>query len=204
MENESKEHDENDPLGLEEVDRQIRIEKLRQEIGEVTGGEMTEGHVGNADSRTTEAFLDHVLALETHGSVRPLDILMEKDGLQLPPPDSLDADALHTTLWELIRAMAKRRLVLHNTNHLSDRELYAYLLEEGLREEMMGFGLPFGNCHLDLIGSGSEEDIELNLRYYADDKERAWWAEGWPDDPLPPREKPPYDRDRQLPKADDS
>lgn len=38
--------------------------------------------------------------------------------------------------------------------------------------------------------------------YYSDDEERARWAKDFPDFPMPPREKPPYSRDRQLPKAE--
>ena len=51
-----------------------------------------------------------------------------------------------------------------------------------------------------MVGSGSEEDMELYHRYYADDEARAAWARSFPDDVIPPKEKPPYDRDRLLPK----
>ena len=122
----------------------------------------------------------------------------------MPPPDKLDDAALTTRLWELIRELARRRLFLHNTDHLSDRELYIWLVTDALREEMMGFGLPFGNCHLDMLGGCSEEDIILSMRYYSDDEERARWLKDFPDFPMPPKEKPPYDRDRRLPKAEQS
>ena len=56
------------------------------------------------------------------------------------------------------------------------------------------------NCHLDLVGSGSEEDIALWLKYYADEETRVQWARDFPDMVVPPHENPPYDRDRQLPK----
>jgi hypothetical protein len=39
------------------------------------------------------------------------------------------------------------------------------------------------------------------MRYYADEEERARWAADFPDFPMPPREKPPFDRDRHLPQA---
>jgi len=73
------------------------------------------------------------------------------------------------------------------------------LCEDALREEMMGFGLPFGSCHLDVLGSGSDEDTTLRMRYYADENERASWAADFPDFQIPPREKRPFDRDRHLP-----
>jgi hypothetical protein len=93
-------------------------------------------------------------------------------------------------------------LFLERTDHLSDRELYSWLWKNALREELMGFGMPFGNCHLDVLGGCSEEDLILGMRYYADPEERARWAKEFPDFPMPPSEKPPFDRDRRLPKPE--
>ena len=190
-----------DPLNLESVDRDIRIEKLRREIDDVAGGEMAHGKVNDCDPVLEEAFLENVLRVENHGLVCPMDALA-KAGFQLPPPAELDEAALSARLWELIRELARRRLFLHSTDHLSDRELYTWLVADALREELMGFGLPFGNCHLDVLGACRDEDIVLQMRYYADDEERARWAKDFPGFPMPPREKPLYDRDRLLPKAE--
>lgn len=190
-----------DPLSLEGVDREIRIEKLRRQIDAVADGEMFSGKVAECDPKVEEAFLENVLALETHGFVSPFDTLI-KDGFELPLPEQLEDAALTAKLWELLRELGKRRLFLHSTDHLSDRELYTWLITDALREEMMGFGLPFGNCHLDALGGGSEEDLILSMRYYSDDKERAGWAKDFPDFPMPPKEQPPFDRDRLLPKSE--
>jgi hypothetical protein len=190
-----------DPLGLEGVDREIRIEKLRREIDEVAGGEMFSGQTADCDPKVEEAFLEHVLALETHGYVAPLEALL-KDGFDLPLPEKLDDASLTAKLWELIRELGKRRLFLHSTNHLSDRELYTWLVTDALREALMGFGLPFGNCHLDVLGGCSEEDLILSMRYYSNDEKRARWAKDFPDFEMPPQEKPPYDRDRLLPTSE--
>ena len=197
----SPEPPDDDPLGLEGVDREIRIEKLRREIDEVAGGEMFSGKMTDCDPKIEEAFLENVLALESHGFVSPFDTLVN-DGFDLPLPDKLDDTALTTKLWELIHELGNRRLVLHCTDHLSDRELYTWLVTDALKEELMGFGLPFGDCHLDVLGSGSEEDVVLQMRYYADDDERAQWLKDFPDFPMPPKEQPPYDRDQLLPKSE--
>jgi hypothetical protein len=190
-----------DPLGLEGVDREIRIEKLRREIDEIAGGEMISGKIADCDPKAEEAFLENVLALESHGYVCPLDTLQQA-GFDLPAPEQLDDPALTAKLWELIRELAQRRLFLHCTDHLSDRELYIWLVTDALREEMMGFGLPFGNCHLDVLGGCSDEDIILSMRYYSDDADRARWLKDFPDFPMPPKAKPPFDRDRLLPKSE--
>lgn len=57
-------------------------------------------------------------------------------------------------------------------------------------------------CHLDVLGGCSEEDLILSMRYYSDDEERVEWQKDFPDFPMPPKEKPPYDRDRMLPQPE--
>jgi len=189
-----------DPLNLESVDRKIRIEQLRREIQDIAGAKMMSGKVANCDPKVEEAFLEQVLALETHGFVSPFDTLTH-EGFNLPSPEKLGDAALTAKLWELIRTLAAHRLFLHRTDHLSDRELYTWLWSDGLRQELMGFGLPMGSCHLDVLGAGTEEDIVLQMRYHANEKEQAQFAADFPDFPMPAKEKPPYDRDRNLPQA---
>ena len=58
--------------------------------------------------------------------------------------------------------------------------------------------IPGFSWNIDVIGSGSEEDIEIWLRCYADEETRQSWAKDWPDSPLPKHEDLPYDRDRLL------
>ncbi len=190
-----------DPLGLKRVEQEIRIEKLRQEIHEVTGEEMLTGKAEECPPELEEAFLEHVLELETHGFVRPFEALV-RDGFNVPPPEELDDAALTSKLQELITELARRRLFLERTDHLSERELYSWLWKDALREELMGFGLPFGNCHLDVLGGCSEEDIIIAMRYYADEEERDRCRGEFPDFPMPPREEPPFDRDRHLPQPE--
>jgi len=54
---------------------------------------------------------------------------------------------------------------------------------------------------MDMIGSGSEDDIYLWMKYYADEETRQDWQERWPDYEMPQHEDPPYDRDRFIPEA---
>ena len=95
------------------------------------------------------------------------------------------------------------RMFLYSTNHLSDRELYEKLWDDVLQEEgplLLSCG--DSACHIDLVSSGSEEDNELYLRYYADEETRRDWLKDWPDDIMPAHEQPPFDRDRHLPSRD--
>ena len=187
-------------MGLGRVDREIRIHQMRDRIEEIAGEYLASGEMPDLPQELEEAFWDHVLEMEDSTFGVPFDTL-RADGLAMLPPDELDDASVKDALWEVIRACAKHHLFFHHTDHLSDRELYAYLWEDGLRHVMMGFGILSGNVHLDIIGGGSNEDIILGQRFYDDDEMRKYWAEHYPDDPLPPREKPPYDRDKDLPKA---
>src|SRR5437667_4534304 len=91
--------------------------------------------------------------------------------------------------------------VLH-TDHLSDRELYAELWTRGLREPAHLPGRnPRGGWFNDFLGSWGEDEMQLWLRYYASDEERAKHGKESPKTPLPPKEKPAFNRDWRLPKG---
>lgn len=122
---------------------------------------------------------------------------LSSSGITLPTPQELDDVSLGKKLWEVIEAMALAGAYLDHTDHLSDRDLYTWLWSDCLREptELLpesGFVLisPIGGC--------SEEDDQIYLRYYADEEVRKLRAREY-DEPLPPRENPPFDRDRRLP-----
>ena len=150
-----------------------------------------------------DEFLDNVAAYEQQ-EPQPLSDALTASGVSLPHPDELDDAQIKTKLWELINTLALLGTFLHNTNHLSDRELYAELWREELREPavLMPEKAAY-SYHIDMIGSGSEEHLNLYMKYYADEKERRSWLKEWPNDQLPAREDPPYDRDRLLPRSED-
>jgi len=149
---------------LEKVDRRIRIERLKEEVEEICGGEMVaSGGEEDEDSPIVEEFWKRVLAFEraprgTHFAQ------LHKAGVALPPPDSLPDAALHAKLWAVIDKLAELRVFLYHTDHLSDRELYDRLWDDLLREETVLMPPdPDSACHLDIIGSGSEEDVQIGL-----------------------------------------
>lgn len=103
-------------------------------------------------------------------------------------------------LWKLIARLAEMNIVLENTNHLDDDALLEFLLS--FLDEPIAFpDLPGLVMHIDVIGGGSQEDIDLYLRYYASDADREEWRREFPNHQMPPRRVPPFDRDRFLPKA---
>ena len=182
----------------EEPSQQERIAKLRAEL-EKLGGNTTSLESMPADME--EEFLRHVLEYET---AQPISLLrmLENSGFEVPVPETLDKDTVKIKLKELIERLASLGAYLLHTDHLSDRDLYDYLYHDGLREEAVLFPEnPSYAYMIDLTGSGSEEDNQLYLKYYADGDHRRQWVHDWPDDNLPDHEDPPFDRDRFLPRS---
>ena len=182
----------------DEPDQEKRIEKLRAEIEKLGGITSTmEGMPADLE----EEFLKQILEYETTESIT-LSQWLENAGVQVPSPDSLDDAGLPGRLAEIIQRMAALGAYLLHTNHLSDRELYEYLYKEALREEATLFPENPGYAYMiDLTGSGSDEDNQLYLRYYADEDYRKQWTRDWPDDVMPEHEDPPFDRDDKLPRS---
>lgn len=125
---------------------------------------------------------------------------LTRRGLKFPEPGELADEDLPCSLWLLLRRLAELHVFLYNTNHLSDRELYARLWYRELPMETMMPRLDEDEAlHLDLLGSGSEEELVAYLKYYADNLDRAQWKLDYPAMPMPERAAFPFDRDRFLP-----
>jgi hypothetical protein len=177
--------------------RARRIKDYRTRI-EAMGGIVGAGAM--CPPELEEWFLQRVLAceLEQH---RPLMEHVTEAGITVVAPDQIDDSVLPAKLGELIAVLGDLRVHLRSTDHLSDRELYSYLWNEILQEPIAISGDPHSAWHFDVIGSGSEEDLTVYLRYYANVDERSYYAVEFPELTIPEPEPLPYDRDRHLPRA---
>jgi hypothetical protein len=185
-----------------EDDREKRIEDLKRHAEELCGGQMKVASLDDCSAETEEAFWKQLVDYEEAPWTSHCQQL-ENAGVLLPPPDSLKDEELTAKLWEVIQKLALLHVFIEQTDHLSDRELYAHLWTDTLREETKSLPLAANSAyHIQILGSGSEEDNLLYLKYYADDTWRRHWHEDWPNDSIPAHEDPPYDRDRLLPKPD--
>jgi hypothetical protein len=182
----------------DEPNQEKRIQRMREEIEKLGG---TFGCDPDMPADLEEEFLKHVLEYEQAEPITLFQLLVNA-GFEIPAPDTLDDATLSRTLMELAERMASLGAYLTNTDHLSDRELYQYLFDEGLREEATLFPENHSYAYvIDLTGSGSDEDMQTYLKHYADDDFRERWAKDWPRDPMPPHEDPPFDRDAKLPRS---
>ena len=188
-------------MNEEEPNQEVRLARLRAKL-EKLGGTVT-GPLGSMPAEVEEKFLRHVLEYE---SAEPISLLtwLTNSGIEVPAPDQLDDKRLSIKLQEVIYGMAYVGAYLLHTNHLSDRELYEFL-SDYLTEEVVLFPEnPDYAYIIDLVGSpesGSAEDIQTYLKYYANEQQRVKWGHDWPGDKIPKHEDPPFDRDRFLPQA---
>jgi hypothetical protein len=191
-----------DPMGpqdTEHEDRKRRIEELKEQIQRISGIPDCVHISPDCPEGIAQSFLQQVLDFETRQE-RPLFDALVECGVPLPAPEDVPDEQLHARLWEVIHAMARLGHYLHNTDHLSDHELYLRLWNDTLREPTTIVPeCPSFACHIDLVGSGSDEDLQIYLKHYAEEGAREQWACDWPEDAIPPHEDPPYDRDRFLP-----
>jgi hypothetical protein len=187
--------------GRDDHERKKRIDELKRQAEELTSGDAVVWKSDDLSPENEEDFLEGVIAYEAAPWTTNYQQL-EKAGVELPDPEGMNDEKLTSKLWEVIEALARLRVFLSSTNHLSDRGLYTELWSEVLHEQTKAMVLDeYSAWHVDLIGSGSEGDIFLWMKHYADDKTRRQWMNDFPDYEMPEHADPPYDRDRHLPGA---
>jgi hypothetical protein len=187
------------------LEQQIRIASLKAQVRELCGGAMSCGPDDHVPLDIQERFWQNVLEFEANPyPQKKVRELLAEDGFVPSPGEGLPDDVLETQLERLIRALFRRGLLLSETDHLSDRELYSLLAGYVLELEVEAYPIDSGwftDLQLSELGAPDGEDgTQVYLRYYADENDRQAWAEDFPQLPLPPSQEPPYDRDRWLPR----
>jgi hypothetical protein len=176
-----------------------RINEIKEQLQQIAGGQMIAAEFDGLDTKTRRMFWERVLEVESAPLTTDFDRLL-KAGVALPEPASLDDASLTATLWDVIRSLARMRVFLEQTNHLSDRELYTHLWHRSLREEIPEQSEDDESVwHVQVLGTDTDDGAQLYLKFYADEKARTEWQADWPEYIMPPHEEPPYDRDRRLP-----
>jgi hypothetical protein len=183
-----------------DIDREIHIERMKRELEELSGGAMISGSVEDVPPELEEVFLERACAWERAPCDTNFNRLVQR-GVEMIPPAELDDCKFRAKLQEVLCTLAAIGCFLHDTDHLSDRELYTWLWTDGLREETPDLSQLGGAWHTSPIGSGTDEDVAIFLKYYAGEKEHRRWKEDFPGNALPPHCSLPYDRDRYLPRA---
>ncbi len=153
---------------LEAVDREIRRQK-RHHAGEEEDflfAPGTDRGDRNAGSRPGGMDAAELVRRFQNAPVSTPARLLLFDGVSLPCPETLDnGEEIRAKLWEVIDALARRRIYLHHTNHLTNRELYSALwvvhLNEGTRDLS---DCPGSACHIDLLACRTGNRNEIFIR----------------------------------------
>lgn len=149
------------------TERTRQIEELAAEL-RTRGASF---HVGDDfDEEMHESFLRRVLAFEDEPETT-IRAQFAASGYDAP-----------RDLWTLIGRLAELNIVIERTNHLDDAALCEFLLGS-LDEPLHLPNYPETITHIDLVGSGSDEDNALFFRYYASDEEREHWMREFPGAP---------------------
>ena len=159
-----------------------RIETLKDRAQQSAGGMMRSWESAELSADQREDFWRRVMNYENAPLVTDSQRLYDA-GIDLPDPDAMDDSQLTAKLWQVIEALAGMDVFITSTDHLSDRQLYDRLWRQSLREEkpfMPGF-----TDHLDLVSTGSEEDIHAWMKYYADEDTRRDRLKHFPDYDMP-------------------
>ena len=175
-----------------ELEELLRNAELRDELEPYYDESISRVEVQHLPLAVENEYLASMLAWET-APVLPIYKWFEPE-MRLPRPDMLNDGDLSDILWDVIRRLYEKRIVLDFTDHLSDRELYTLIYRDILpsREKKIDSGTHY--LHWDCAGASG--DPEIWLRYYATEEERLAWAEAYRQ-PLPPTADPPYPR--QMP-----
>jgi hypothetical protein len=128
---------------------------------------------------------------------RSLFDLLTKLHIQLPQPQKLTNRRLTAKLWEVIHVLLAQSIVLSNTDHLSDRELYTQLWTETLHK-------PFVisrhyTLYIDMTKTGVDEGMPIYLKYYASEVQRQMYAQFYPEFKMPKHVEPRRRRDHLIP-----
>ncbi len=177
------------PSQSDEVDQLMRNAELRDELERYVDESITRVNVEQLTLAAENDFLASMLDWE-QAPILPVYRWFDPE-LRVPRPEMLNDASLESILWDVIRKLHQKRIVLDFTDHLSDRELYCLIYRDILpaREKKLDHIEHY--LHWDCTGPSGDPDVWL--RFYASEEEREEWSDCY-GQPLPEREVPPYPR----------
>ena len=174
----------------EEVEHLLRNAQLRDDLEPHLDEALRRVNVLEMPTPAENEYLESMLAWE-RAPVEPISRWFDPE-MTLPHPDSLDDERIHACLWEVIRHLQSKRIMLDFSDHLPDRDLYWLIFRDILPAREKRIDSPKNYLHWDCANVSS--DPRLWLRFYATDEDRRMWQEQT-GGVLPPSELPPFPRE---------
>ncbi len=141
----------------DEVDELMRNAELRDELERYVDESITCVNVHKLTLAAENDFLASMLEWE-QAPILPIYRWFEPE-LRPPRPESLSDVRLEMILWDTIRKLYQKRIVLDFTDHLSDRELYCLIYRDILpaREKKLEHISHY--LHWDCTGPSGDPDV---------------------------------------------
>lgn len=181
------------PSASREVDHLLRNAELRNDLEPFSDESIGKVDTERMPTPAENEFLALMLEWERAPTL-PISRWFEPE-LKLPPPETLDENAIRNQLWKAIHRLFEQQIVLNFTDHLADRELYCLIYRGILPAQEKKLGKRETCLHWDCASIDDNPDIWL--RYYACEEERRIWSEETLEN-LPSAAAPPHPRN--LPK----
>ncbi len=147
----------------DEVDQLLRNAELRDELERCFDESISRVNVQHFSLAAENEFLAAMLAWE-QAPVLPIYRWFEPE-LRPPRPESLDEESLKRILWDVIRKLYQKRIVLDFTDHLNDRELYRLLFRDILPAREKKIDWPNNYLHWDCTAQRRSGDLASLLRH---------------------------------------
>ena len=97
-----------------DVDREIRLEKMKRELEDLSGESMISGSFGDLSPEMEEIFLERVCEFEKAKLDTNFNRLIQR-GVEMGPPAELDDSNLHAKLQEVLQTLAEMRCFIHGS-----------------------------------------------------------------------------------------
>ena len=118
---------------MDELDRETNVDMMKARLSRMSGGKLVAGEVEALPAELREGFWRRVLAFECGPFTTDFQRLAGA-GVELLAPESMGDAEPTSKLWEVIGCLARMRVFISRTDHLSNRDLYSLLWHEALRE----------------------------------------------------------------------
>ncbi|HTQ12221.1 MAG TPA: hypothetical protein VMI31_19310 [Fimbriimonadaceae bacterium] len=149
----------------------------------------------HADAEKVNAFWEYVRGRGLGSPSTTIYAEMDRRGWFPASPEALNDEDLPAALERLVLDLSWLHVYLHATDHLPDRELYSQIFEHVHQNDTdLWPDDPGSAISISFISHGTDEELQIFLRYYADETEREWWKEHYPGLNMPIAELPPYPR----------
>ena len=154
-----------------------------------------------SEDQNTEEWMRRLDAYINRTDRRSLLVRLTEQGWRPPSMNEITDEDIQRELTNLIWSLKDMQVYISHSDHLSDAELYIRLLEYCSEETMYVAGVEGAMMGWSGTDSGTDEDEQNYLRYYADEGYRQRLLSEFPKEgPLPEHQDPPYPRP-WIPKA---